>query len=72
MAKLDERFPVKAKLDMKGEALEGVFKLRATKNEETVRYTGRGRAAFNKLYRVFKRKKLTQDTRLRFFETYVA
>ena len=33
---------------------------------------GIGRAAFNKLYRVFKRKQLTMDTRLRFFETYVA
>ena len=55
-----------------GEILGSIISGDGSSLPAVVARLGIGRAAFNKLYRVFKRKQLTQDTRLRFFETYVA
>ena len=43
---LDTRFPEKAKLDLKGEAMDNIFRLAPTKDETAASYVGRGRNIF--------------------------
>ena len=45
---LNERFPAKVDIDLKGEALDSVFRLRALPGEESLKYVGRARQVFSR------------------------
>ena len=47
-AALNERFPAKVDIDLKGEALDSVFRLRALSGEESLKYVGRARQVFTR------------------------
>ena len=47
-AALNERFPAKVDIDLKGEALDAVFRLRALQGEESLKYVGRARQVFSR------------------------